>query len=67
MSKTKPPLEPALKKQPTGPAPTKGKGKQADDDDDRRKRPLVQVIGGAIVAIAIAVSMLVSVITPFFY
>lgn len=66
MSKTKPPLEPALKKQSTGPAPTKGKGKQADDDDDRRKRPMVQVIGGAIVAAAIAISMIAPVLMPYF-
>lgn len=66
MSKSKTPSQPNGKTQQKVVPATHRKGRPQVDDDAIQPRSKVQVIGTVILAMLVALSMLVSVITPFF-
>lgn len=66
MSKSKTPSKPNGKTQQKIVPAAHRKGRPEIDDDEIRPRSKVQTIGTVILALLVAISMLVSVITPFF-
>jgi hypothetical protein len=66
MSKSKTPSKPNGKTQEKIVPAAHRKGRPAVDDDAIQPRSKVQIIGTVILTLLVAISMIVSVITPFF-